>query len=286
MNDNAMASEGFRSVQSIGGQGGGVDHFAQALRGLAVDGEDRVYAVGDASVKVFSPAGELLRQWSSKKPGYSVAVDHRGRVWVGQDQQVEIFDPPNAPTLWRDEPRLGLVTAIAFAADDVFLADANARCIHRYDMAGSFRNDIGDQHRKGGFHIPNGVVDFAVDEQGILHVANPGMHRVERYTADGELLGHFGRFDGRDPQGFPGCCNPTNVTVAAGRVIVSEKAGPRAKVYDAAGQLLAVVADDGFDPAAKNMDVAVDSRGRIYVADTAALAIRAFEPIVVVEMAP
>jgi sugar lactone lactonase YvrE len=107
------------------------------------------------------------------------------------------------------------------------------------------------------------------------------MHRVERYTADGTLLGHFGRFDGRDPAGFPGCCNPTNVAVdAKGRVIVSEKAGPRVKVYGPAGDLLAVVADTGFDPGAKNMDLAVDSKGRIYVADTAGLEICVFAPVI------
>ena len=38
------------------------------------------------------------------------------------------------------------------------------------------------------------------------------------------------------------------------------------------------MADDLFDPAAKNMDVAVDSAGRIYVVDTERLEIRVFEP--------
>ena len=98
-------------------------------------------------------------------------------------------------------------------------------------------------------------------------------------SSNGELLGHFGRFDGRDPQGFPGCCNPTNVALGAeGRVVVTEKAGPRVKVYDADGVLLSVVADAGFPPAAKNMDVAVDDAGLIYVADTESLAIVVFAP--------
>jgi sugar lactone lactonase YvrE len=257
-----------------------IDGFQEALRGIAIDGKDRIYAVGDSAVKVFDAAGKLLREWPTALPGHSVAVDGDGRVWVGQWQQVEIFDARGELIdTWRDTERLGLLTAIGVAGDDVFLADARARCIHRYDREGRFLNDIGDKHRKGGFHIPNGVVDFAIDGQGILHVANPGMHRVERYKADGELLGHFGRFDGVDPAGFPGCCNPTNVAVdGSGRVFVSEKAGPRAKVYDAGGQLLAVVADEGFDPGAKNMDVAVDSHGRVYVADTVALAIQVFEP--------
>ncbi len=90
-------------------------------------------------------------------------------------------------------------------------------------------------------------------------------------------MGHFGRFDGRDPQGFPGCCNPTNVTVTdQGWVYVTEKAPPRAKVYDAAGELLAVVAADVFDLNCKNMDLAVDSKGRVYIAETVQLHIQVF----------
>jgi hypothetical protein len=279
MNDEAVYRQGFRLLWRIGGPEGDVRHFTRTLRGLAVDDGNRLYAVGDSDVNVFSLAGELLRQWPTEKPGHSVAVDDSGRVWVGQDRQVEIFEPPHVPTVWRDEPRLGLVTAVAFDATHVYLADADARCIHRYDRSGNFCNDIGDQHRKGGFHIPNGAVDFAVDGLGILHVANPGMHRVERYTGEGQLLGHFGRFDGRDPEGFPGCCNPTNVAVDGKRVVVSEKAVPRVKVYDGSGHLLAVVATDAFDPTAKNMDVVTGPGGRVYVADTAALAILAYEPV-------
>lgn len=265
----------FRAARTIGG-----NEFRDSFRGIALDNAGNVYAVGDTAVKVFGSDGEVVRQWKTARPGMCVAVDADGRVWVGEDGQVEIFDPQGKLLdTWSDPDRLGLVTAIGLTADAVFLADANARWIRRYDREGVFKNNIGEQHRKGGFHIPNGVVDFAVDDEGILHVANPGMHRVERYRGDGEYLGYFGRFDGVDPVGFPGCCNPTNVAVDdAGRVIVTEKAGPRTKVYSPEGELLTVVADDLFDPAAKNMDVAVDPSGRIYVVDTERLEIRIFEP--------
>lgn len=274
-----MALE-FRSARRIGGKGPAPHQFSRTLRGVAVDGAGRLYAVGDSVVKAYDASGQLARQWATGQPGECVAVDEAGLVWVGQKGQVEVFDPQgDLSDTWRDPERLGLVTAIGFGGGDVFLADASVRWIRHYDRKGAFLNNIGDRHRKGGFHIPNGVVDFAVDDAGILHVANPGMHRVERYSADGTLLGRFGRFDGRDPAGFPGCCNPTNLTVDdQGRVIVSEKAGPRVKVYDPEGLLLAVVADDVFDPAAKNMDVAVDSEDRIYVADTVTFEICVFEP--------
>jgi sugar lactone lactonase YvrE len=236
--------------------------------------------VGDSTVKVFDRSGELVRRWPTSLPGLSVAVDADGRVWVGQTGQVEVFDARGrAEDTWRDADRLGRVTAIAVDAADVFLGDATARCIRRYDREGHFLNNIGDRHRKGGFDIPNGVVDFAVDGHGVIHVPNPGMHRVERYTAEGELVGRFGRFDGQDPEGFPGCCNPTNIALdPAGRVVVSEKAGPRVKIYDLSGMLLTVVVDDGFDPAAKNLDLAVDASGTIYVVDTVTLEIHVLSP--------
>jgi sugar lactone lactonase YvrE len=276
----ATASLEYRPSHRIGGKGSADHQFRKSLHGIALDDDDRIHAVGDSVVKVFTAQGDLIRQWPITQPAYSVAVDGDGRTWVGQWRQIEVYDPQGSLVdTWKDPERLGLISDIAVGAGGVFLADASGRCIRRFDQEGRFLNNIGDRHRKGGFDIPNGVVDFAVDGQGIVHVANPGMHRVERYTAEGELLGRFGRFDGRDPAGFPGCCNPTNVALdRAGRVIVSEKAGPRVKVYDPSGELLTVVADDVFDPGAKNMDLAVDSEGRIYVVDTVTLEIHVFSP--------
>jgi sugar lactone lactonase YvrE len=274
------AAVDLRLARRIASDGDASRRFTSALRGIAIDGDDRIFAVGDAAVRVFDAEGTLLRQWPTRSPGWSIAVDDDDRVWVGQQGQVEIFDGKgDLLDTWRDSERLGLVTAIAVSSDEVLLADAKARCIRRFDHEGKFRNNIGDQHRKGGFDIPTGVIDFALDDEGRIHVPNPGMHRVERYTAAGELVGRFGRFDGRDPAGFPGCCNPTNLTLdGAGRVIVSEKAGPRVKIYDPSGKLLTVVTDDLFDPGAKNIDLAIDSVGRLYAVDTVKLEILVFEP--------
>jgi hypothetical protein len=271
----------YRSIQVIGGRGLTPDKFTTALRGIAVDRQGQVYAAGDSELKVFGASGELKRRWPTSKPGFAVAVAADGSVYAGQSGQIEIFDTAGRlSNTWRNAELLGQVTAIDFAKDSVLAADAADRAIRRFDRGGKFLNNIGKDNRMKGFLIPNGVVDFSVDAGDIIHAANPGRHRVERYTPAGDLLGHFGRFDGIDPSGFPGCCNPTNVAVAGrDRVVVTEKAGPRAKVYDLSGKLLAVVATDVFDPNCKNMDVAADPRGRIYVADTMKLAIMVFEPV-------
>jgi hypothetical protein len=270
----------YSQVQLLAGKGAEKECFTAALRGVAVDQRNFVYAAGDQEIKVFDDAGRLRRRWTTAKPSLAVAVSGDGRVFAGQAGQVEIFNSEGRLSgTWRDKERLGLVTAIGFSKGNVFLADARDRCIRRYDAGGKYLNDIGKDNRMKGFLIPNGVLDFGVDTKGILHAANPGKHRVERYAPEGELLGQFGRFDGRDPAGFSGCCNPTNVAVTDGaRIWVTEKAGPRAKVYDSSGKLLEVIGTRIFDPNCKNMAIAACANGRVCVADTVKLQIFIFEP--------
>jgi sugar lactone lactonase YvrE len=261
----------YRQTRVMGG-------FSQTIRGLAVGRDGRLYAAGDSQVMLFDPAGKLIRRWTTQKPACSVALTAGGETYVGEAGQVEIFDTSGGiKKAWRGG-WFGEVTAVGFHGGDIFVADAAARCIRRYDKELKHRNDIGHDNRTHGFLIPNGVLDFSVDRAGVIHAANPGKHRVERYTPDGQLLGHIGRFDGIDPEGFPGCCNPTNVDVGqAGQVFVTEKAEPRAKVLDNSGKLVAILESKAFSPGSKNMAVAVDFQGRVYVAETTKLQILVYE---------
>jgi len=271
----------YRQIQVIGGKGGGPAGFTGALRGLAVDSQGDIYAAGDSEIKVFDPAGRLQRRWPAARPPVSVAVSDDGTVYAGQVGQIEIFDRAGKLIrAWRDLSLLGPVTQIGFVPDGILAADAADRAIRHFDRQGKFRNSIGKNNPVNGLLIPNGVVSFGVDSQGIIHAANPGKHRVERYTAAGDLLGHIGRFDGIDPAGFGGCCNPTNVAVRDA-IYVTEKAGPRAKVYDWDGKLLAVIASAVFDANCKNMSIAAGPAGRVYVADTVKCAIFVFAPVTV-----
>jgi hypothetical protein len=269
----------YSHVRTIAGRGAGPGQFRSALRALDVDAQDRLYAAGDSEIKVYDQSGALVRRWATATAPHSVAVGPDGRVFAGEAGQVEIFgDTGRLSETWRHARWFGRVTAIGFsAAGDVLLADAAARIIRHFDADGMFINDIGAGNRMKGFQIPNGVLDFSVDGAGAIVASNPGRHRVERHAIDDLPLGSFGRFDGIDPAGFSGCCNPTNLTVHRGLVYVTEKAGPRAKVYDAAGRLLTVIASSPFDPNCKNMDIAVDRSGRVYVVDTVRLEILAFE---------
>jgi hypothetical protein len=268
----------YRQTNVIGGKGSAPGEFAASLRCLAVDARGQLLAAGDSEIKMFDASGRIKRRWSTSRPVLSVAVAADGAVYAGELRQIEIFDGSGKlVNTWRDETLLQRVTAIGFVHDGVLAGDSAGRAIRHFDRNGRFRNNIGKDNPVNGFLVPNGVVDFAVDAHGVIHAANPGKHRVERYLPTGELLGHIGRFHGTDPAGFGGCCNPTNVAVRD-RIYVTEKAGPRAKVYDFSGNLEAVIESADFDPNCKNMSVAVDARGVVYVADTVKLAILVFEP--------
>lgn len=268
----------YRHLRSISGRGLSADSFSSELRGLHIDKSDRLWAVGDQSVKLFDVQGKVVRQWKMESEPTCITTDAQGVVYVGYVGGFARYDDTGKLlSTFRDKERSGRVTCIGFTGRDILIADATHRCIHRYDQDGHFLNDIGEQNNTHGFLIPNGHIDFAVDAEGVIHVANPGKFRIERYTPAGQVLGHFGRFGTKKPEDFPGCCNPTNMTrMSDGRIVVTEKAPPRMKVFDAQGKMLAVVTPEVFDPNCRNMDVAVDSRGQIYVADTVRLRILIF----------
>jgi sugar lactone lactonase YvrE len=264
---------GYRHVLTVAGGA-----FNASLTGLCCGAGRQLYVCGDSRICVFDAKGALQRSWSASRPVLSIAIRNDGAVFAGQAGQIEIFNRAGERSGMVSDAGLGEVTAIAFIGRTLFAADATERCVKRYDGLNKPVHKIGLNNRTNGFAIPNGVLDLTVDSSGVLCVANPGKHRIERYTPDGELLGHIGRFGQNDPSGFPGCCNPTNVTFGAGRFYVTEKAGPRAKVLDSHGGLIGVIAADAFHPNSKNMRVAIDGGDRVYVADTVRRTVLAFEP--------
>ena len=275
---NRKSEMSYRRTHVIGGKGSGADRFQTALLGVTVDDAGQVYVVGDRQVKVFDASGRLLRHWATGRPGRCIAVDRDGQVYVGEAGQIEVFQADGKrQSVWLDREGLGLVTSLGLFDDWILVGDAQGRRIRRFDRNRQLLNEIGHDNRPEGFAIPNGHLDFCLDAGGVVHVAHSGKHRVERYSSTGKELGRFGHFGMRDPAHFRGCCNPTNVALLDdGRVVVTEKAGPRVKVYDKQGELLAVMGEDEFDANCRNIDVAVDGQNRIYAVDTVRLQICVF----------
>ena len=256
----------------------------ERLWGIAIDPRDQLYVVGDSRIRVLDPSGKELRSWATGGPAVCVALGDDGNVYVGLETRVETYDPAGKRlAAWGKQGKgpgeFRTIRAIAVARGFVYVADAGNRCIHRFDSRGDFVGVIADRDDEAGrkgLVCPSAFVDLAVDAKGILHVTNPGLLAVQRYRSDGKLLGQWGE-PGEQPHQFTGCCNPTNLALLPdGRIATAEKVVPRVKVYDAERKLLAYIGPASFSKGAAGLDLAVDSGGRLYVADPGSAKVHVF----------
>lgn len=248
--------------------------------------KDLIYACDSNSVKVFDKDGKIIYNWTAPSPSTCIAVDEKGFVYVaGSDCKISKFSNDNSGKVliyWGEsgsgEGQIAKPSGIATHKNFVLVADSKNRCIHKYTTDGKFQMDIGKEKGKNGmFATCCGILDFCVDNKGNIYVANLGAHRVETCNIKGRNTRHWGKA-GKEDEDFCGCCNPTNIAVAAnGNIITTEKTIPRVKIYSPRGRkLLAIMGVGSFDKNCANMDVAVDSDSNIYVVDNRANCIRVF----------
>lgn len=280
-------------------QTGGIALTLKQARAVAVGPEDRVYVAGDRTIQVFEPDGKKLAELAASDEPRCLAVTgpHHafpGRVYVGMKTRVEALDPSgNRVAAWEDLGPKAVLTSIAVGEQDVLVADAGNRIVLRYDPTGKLVTRIGKRDPAKhilGFVIPSPYFDVAIAPDGLVRVVNPGAHRIEAFTLDGDQELFWGR-QGEAIDRFCGCCNPTNLAILPdGRVVTSEKGIPRVKVYSADGKFVGVVAgpetlaptetilkETRSDHKLPVFDVAADSRGRVLVLDPLAVKVRIFE---------
>ena len=267
----------------------------ERARAIAVGPGDKVYVAGDKAIRVFERAGVLAGEILLADAPTCLTIDTNGNIYAGVADHVEVYGDSvgkNATT-WPGLGEKTVLTSIAVVGNDIYVADAGNRVVIRYNKSGKLINRIGQKDRQrgiDGFVIPSPNFDLAVADDGLLRVVNPGRHRIEAYTPEGDLEFWWGKFSMKI-DGFCGCCNPTNFAMLAdGSFITSEKGLTRVKIYDPEGKFVGVVAGPqqllghGDSSVCKTVaecqqgsfDVAVDSAGRILVLDTLRNEVRIF----------
>jgi hypothetical protein len=265
-------------------------------RRLAVGPHDHLYLAAGSAVVVMDGEGIRLREIAASGPVRSVAVAADGTVYAGQRDHVEVYDP-KGKRLASWEPLSGkpYLTGLAAGAEDVFAADAGNRVVWRYKLNGQCVGKIGERDRDRnipGLILPSPFLDVEIGQDGLLRVNNPGRHRVELYTFDGQLEISWGKAS-MGIQGFCGCCNPVNLAVLEdGRVVTFEKGLPRVKVYSAHGELECVVAgpetfadtasvdaiSSADERAYGGLDGIVNSQGQVVILDLLAATLHVMRP--------
>lgn len=254
---------------------------AEARR-ITMGPDESCYICAGNYLTAMSRDGRAGVEIALAEPARCAAVAKDGMIFLGLRDHIEVFDAKGQRQARWDSPgKKSWLTAIAVAESDVFAADAGNRVILRYDKAGKLIRRIGEKDKERnipGFIIPSPFFDIEIARDGLLRVTNPGRHRVELYTPDGDFEGAWGTV-AMGITGFCGCCNPINLALLPdGRFVTCEKGLPRVKVYSPDGQFESVVAGvESFvengkacgpaDCTAGGLDAAVDAQGRIYILD-------------------
>jgi hypothetical protein len=253
-------------------------------RRLAIGPGDVVHVAAGNEIVRWSPTGAL----PAVDLGASVtclAVAPDGTLFAGLRRRIVSLDTGGQPrTVWESDNPRAWFTGLAMAENDLWVADSGQRIVWHCDRAGKLLGRIGGREPERnipGFSVPSPFLDVRLHPDGLLRINNPGRHRVEAYTAGGDLELAWGR-PSAGIAGFCGCCNPIALALLpGGRTVTCEKGLPRVKVYGADGTLESVVAGtESFSEnhrkaaaadgsARAGLDVAVDSQARIHILDRA-----------------
>ncbi len=250
-----------------------LDPGVPELHGVAIDENDRLFLAGGKGLKVIDAEGKTLKEWPAAQPLWAAAAAPGGEVFAAERTRIHRFrvgDPRESS--WSDA-RLRAVSGLAVSPPYLFVADSGARRVYRFDFDGGFLSEYGardDQAGYPGLMCPSPFLDCAADAHGRLFITNPGLHRVEVFSVEGEMIRCWGQptLDPKRVDAFYGCCNPSNLALLSdGRVVTGEKIVGRVKVFSPRGELLAAVGPEPFSPKPHGLDAAVDSKDRIWVAD-------------------
>ena len=265
--------------------------------GIATDSNGIIYTAGDKAVRLFDGNGNLRGEIELDGTARCLTVAEDSKIYIGMKKGVRVYDPRTKRLIdWQLLNDSAVLTSIAVLKNDVFVADAGNRIVLHYNIDGKLINRIGEKNKDRnipGFVVPSPYFDIAVASDGLLRVVNPGRHRIEAYTFDGDLEFWWGTYS-PNVEGFCGCCNPVNFLILTDDSFVTcEKGLVRVKTYDADGNFVGVVA--GPEQLVKageakicqipakcqagGFDLAVDNQQRILVLDTVNKIIRIFTKI-------
>jgi len=253
---------------------------------IAVTGNS-ILVGGDRAIKTFDATGRQQSTIALPALPHAVTGTADGRICAAFQDHFQIFG--RRPATSESLGSRAHLTAIAQTGDNVFVADAGNREILRCDFDGKVVSRI------TGFAVPSPYFDLLAGTDDLLWVVNPGKHRIEAYTADGNLELSWGE-TGMNIENFCGCCNPVYFTrLTDGRFVTSEKGLNRIKIYSATGKFIGVVA--GVEHLVKDLElakqactnchigfgfpVASDASSRILALDPATRDVRIFTPKVI-----
>jgi len=250
-------------------------------RGIAVDLSGRIYVCGGGGVAIFDREGKREGGFHLAGTANCIYPDLSGKLYLGMGDRIEIRNPSGKELAqWESCGEESIITSVAAAENEVFIADAGNKIVFYYTASGKMIGKFGTKDPERGipgFVIPSPYFDLGFGKKGELWIVNPGRHKFEQYDREGSLIASWGE-SSLTVEGFCGCCNPSNFAVMSdGSFVTAEKGIERIKIYRPDGSFSCLVAGpESFIEGTRGIDLAVDSRDRIIVLDPGRNQVRIF----------
>jgi hypothetical protein len=256
--------------------------------GIAIDSASNIFIAGDKEVQIIDKSFHKIQSFSVDSIPHCIAVGHK-EIYLGLGNHVEVYDVKGVKLIkWPGLNNKGYITAMAVNGPYLYVADAGNRVVLKYNHDGHLVSQIGKKDKSrgiDGFIIPSMYFDVAIGPDNDLWVVNPGKHKVENFSANGELISSWGTTS-IQLEGFAGCCNPAHFAILPdGNFVTYEKGLDRIKLYDQTGKFVCVVAGPNKLNGNVNYncsfgttvnDMAVDSQGFVYILDAPSSMVRVF----------
>jgi hypothetical protein len=243
---------------------------------VCVAGDGSIFVAGDGRLLKVDAEGKVLA--SAASPVASVPVEITPAMEEILKQQAGNTAEKLKNTKASLDRRRGEVTGLAATEQDVFMAVPTPNeftyRVYRFDHALQNPKLVVEKLRGCC-----GQMDIQARD-GKLWIPHNGRHTVEIRDRDGKELSKFGNAGKVKAEDFGGCCEPKNMRVLAnGEVLVAESGPPLCiKRFSASGKFLGVVAlvDEKSECVRVTVEMSPDGSS-FYLLDTQRDAIRVFK---------
>lgn len=238
------------------------DSFAgeshQGVVYMGIDSKDQIHALNqNGTVSVIAPSGQLLHSFQTAIPPRpegvpsAITLDDNDLIYV--IATLYRIETVRSRGQSREVPRPSGVKVLVYSPEgeqirsyplSENISGSGARIIEDRLLVADHRNRIiGMYHTETGEYLSRianlraccSILDFDVNENQEVLVANIGAFRVQGFDLSGKTLISFGqRGNGLDE--FHGCCNPVSLAyLSNGGIVTVEKDPTRIKVYSRDG---------------------------------------------------
>lgn len=198
-----------------------------------------IYIGTKNEISVYGMSGELQDKYAVPADMRDLTV-YDGNVYALYATRIEVYGAHGDKVRTIDAcSETSDYNSLTVFDGGIFVTDASNKNICKYTLDGTLARFITSP---SGFVVPSycfGITNM----NGKVYCSNPGRHKIEQYTAEGEFISSFGE-TGTAPGRFSGCCNPVIITPANnGEILTSEKGVPRISCYEGSGHFRSVLLD-------------------------------------------